>query len=287
MTAGAMATAGAAAAAGIAALAWLGLRVRPRPLSPPEPGEDAGEVSLPGDLPKPVARFYQALGSGDLRAKRVNTFALWGRARMKQGPLPWMPVTFWSEHRAGWSGLQLLAVTWYRIPILRARDAYLDERGEMTIGRRSVSGPEMDQGENLFLWAELVLVPSVLATRPGVRWEPIDDFTARLVFPFGDTHDEMVFQFDPATGLLEHGTAMRYQRVGGPKIGWRIGYHGWRWFDAGLYPSKITVTWLDSGRPWFIVDVDGIATNAPVSELLTAGSPATSRPSQAATSPSR
>jgi hypothetical protein len=79
MTAGAMVATGAAAAAGLGLLSWFGLRVRPRPLSPPGPSQDAGEVSLPGDLPKPVARFYQALGSGDLRAQRVDTFTLWGR----------------------------------------------------------------------------------------------------------------------------------------------------------------------------------------------------------------
>lgn len=275
MTAGAVATTAAAAVAGVAALSWLGLRIRPRPLRQPGPSRDAGEVMLPADLPQPVARFYRALGGGGLRVPRVDTFTLWGRARMKQDPLPWMPVTFWSEHRAGWSGLQLLAVTWYRIPILRARDTYIGGRGEMAIGRRRISGAEIDQGENLFIWAELVLVPSVLTTRPGVRWEPVNDVTARLVVPFGDTEDEIEFRFDPATGLLEHGTAMRHRAVGEPKVGWRIGYHAWRWFDAGLYPSTITVTWLDRGRPWFILDVDGVATNAPVSELLSSGSPAT------------
>jgi hypothetical protein len=274
MTAGTVATTAAAAVAGVVALSWLGLRIRPRPQRQPGPSRAADEVILPADLPQPVERFYRALGDGDLRAKQVDTFTLWGRARMKQGPLPWLPVTFWSEHRTGWSGLQLLAVTWFRLPILRARDSYLEERGEMTIGRRRVSGPEIDQGENLFLWAELVLVPSVLATRPGVHWEPINDVTARLIVPFGDTEDEIVFRFDPGTGLLEHGTASRYQTVGGPKVGWRIGYHAWRWFDAGLYPSKITVTWLGRGRPWFILDVDGIAINAPVSDRLSAGSPA-------------
>ena len=153
-----------------------------------------------------------------------------------------MPVTFWSEHRVGWSGLQLLTVTWYRIPILRGRDHYIDDRGEMRIGRRQISGPEIDQGENLFVWAELVLIPSVLATRPGVRWVPIDESSARLVVPFGAGEDEVVFRFDPATGLLSDGTAMRYKDVGGPKVGWRIGYQAWRRFDGGLYPSRITVT---------------------------------------------
>jgi hypothetical protein len=270
MTAGAVAATGAAAVAGMAVLSWLGLRIRSRPLRPPgHPARVAEDVALPSDLPAPVGRFYRALGHGDLRVPRVDTLTLWGRARMKRNPLPWMPVTFWSEHRVGWSGLQLLAVTWYRIPILRGRDHYIDGHGEMAIGRRQVSGEEIDQGENLFLWAELVLVPSVIATRPGAHWEPIDEYSARLVVPFGDAKDELVFRFDPVTGLLADGTAMRFRDIGGPKVGWRIGYYAWRWFDTGRFPSRITVTWLDHGRPWFILDVDGVATNAPTSELLT------------------
>jgi hypothetical protein len=142
-----------------------------RPLPPPGQARDLGEVDLPPDLPEPVRRHYLA-SVGSSRVPVVETFALWGRARMKRDPLPWMPVTFWSEHRVGWSGLQLLGVTWFGIPVLRGRDFYSSGRGEMEIGRQRVSGPEIDQGENLFLWAEVALVPSVLVSRPGVRWEP-------------------------------------------------------------------------------------------------------------------
>jgi nucleoid-associated protein YgaU len=51
--------------------------------------------------------------------------------------------------------------------------------------------------------------------------------------------------------------------------GWRIGYQQWRRFEAGLYPSRITVTWEDRGRPWFVLDVDGVMVNVPVPEQLT------------------
>jgi hypothetical protein len=164
-----------------------------------------------------------------------------------------MPVTFWSEHRVGWSGLQLLGVSWFGLPVLRGRDFYSDGRGEMHIGRQRVSGPEIDQGENLFVWAEVALVPSVLVTRPGVRCE---------------AEDEIVFRFDPRTGLIREGRAMRYRESGGPKIGWRVGYLGWRRFADVTFPSRITVTWEDQGRPWFVMDVDGVALNVPIADWL-------------------
>jgi hypothetical protein len=195
---------------------------------------------------------------------------------MKREPLPWLPVTFWSEHRVGWSGRQRLAVTWYRIPLVRAVDDYIDGHGEMQIGPQRVSGPEIDQGENLFLWAELALLPSVLATRPGVRWEPVNETTARLRVPFGDGDDELVFAFDPDTGLIRECRAMRYRTPGQPKVGWHIEYRDWTRFDAGMFPKRITVRWEDHRRPWFVLDIDGVAVNVPVSPDLTAGSPAQS-----------
>jgi hypothetical protein len=255
------------ALAGLGAVAWLGLRVRPRPLSPPGPSRDLGTVDLPTDLPDPVRRHYVASLGGPL-VPLVETMALWGRARMKRDPLPWMPVTFWSEHRVGWSGLQLLAVTWFRMPVFRGRDFYSSGRGRMEIGKQRIEGHEIDQGENLFLWAELALVPSVLVTRPGVRWEHIDHASARLRVPFGEREDELVFAFDPGTELIREGRGMRYREPGGAKIGWRLEYLGWKRFDHVTFPSRITVTWEDQVRPWFVLDVDGMAFNVPVADWL-------------------
>jgi hypothetical protein len=258
------------AAGGLGTLAWLGFKVPPQPLTPPPPGSDVGTVDLPGGLPEPVERYHRALGAHG-PVPRVDTFALWGRARMKREPLPWLPVTFWSEHRVGWSGRQLITLTWYGLPILRGVDRYAGGRGEFRVGRWRTTGPEIDQGENLFLWAELVLFPSVLATRPGVRWEPLHRDSARLRVPFGaDGEDELEFGFDPDTGLISHCRADRYRRPGGPKIGWHIGYERWTYFPAGRYPARITVRWADQPDPWFVLDVDGVATNVPVSPALTA-----------------
>jgi hypothetical protein len=78
------------------------------------------------------------------------------------------------------------------------------------------------------------------------------------------------------TGLLTEGRAMRYKGVDEAKTGWRIGYERWTTFEAGLFPARITVTWEDRGRPWFVLDVDGVAVNAPVSAEL-AHTPATAQ----------
>lgn len=139
----------------------------------------------------------------------------------------------------------------------------------MRIGGRQVEGPEIDQGENLFLWAELLLVPSVLANRPGVWWEPVDADRAVLHVPFGTGSDRLEVRFDPVTGRISDSWAMRYRTPGDPKVGWHIRYERWDSFPAGCFPTRITVRWADQARPWFVLDVDGGAVNVAVDADLT------------------
>jgi hypothetical protein len=270
-----------AAVAGTAGLIALGFRVRPRPVQPAPPttgSTPAPGVTLPADLPAPVVRHYRALGAEGDEVPVVETFMLWGRAWMRRAPLPPLPVTFWSAHRVGWSARQRLAVTWFGLPVLHGVDDYNDGRGRMRIGRSQVEGPEIDQGENLFLWAELLLVPSVLATRPGVRWEPVDADRAALHVPFGADFDRLDVRFDPVTGWIDECRAMRYRTPGGPKVGWHIRYERWSSFPAGWFPRRISVRWADQTRPWFVLDVDGVAVNVAVDADLTG--PGHARPTE-------
>jgi hypothetical protein len=249
----------------LGAAAWLGLQFRPRPLAGPGASSELGEAKPPEGLPGTVARHY--LVSFGPKPPRIETMVIWGRARMKRDPLPWMPVSFWSEQRIGSRALQRLAVTWFGLPLLRGTDSYIDGRGEMVIGKQRAVGEEIDQGENLFMWAEAALVPTAVSL-PGVRWEQLDETSARLLVPFRDTVDEMVFRFDSSTGLIREARAMRFREVGGTKLGWRVGYSRWQQFGRVMFPGRISVTWADKGRPWFVLDVDGVAFNVPVSEEL-------------------
>jgi hypothetical protein len=263
-----------AAVAGLVGVAALGFRIRPRAVPMPAYSAPPDTVALPMDLPEPVVCFYRSLGVDGGLAPVVDTFLLWGRAWMRRAPLPRLPVSFWSEHRVGWSARQRLAVTWFGLPLLRGVDDYIDGHGRMRIGRRLVTGPEIDQGENLFLWAELLLVPSALAARPGVRWEAVDAEHAVLYVPFSTGSEPLTVRFDPVTGRLAECHAQRYRTPGRPKVGWHITYDGWVSFPAGWYPSRISVRWADQARPWFVLDVDGVAVNVAVESDLTTPVPA-------------
>src|SRR5829696_5932039 len=108
-----------AAAAGLAAVTALGFRVRPPAVPMPAQLASPGTVVLPPDLPEQVVRYHRSLGLDAGCVPEVDTFLLWGRAWMRRAPLLRLPVSFWSEHRVGWSARQRLAVTWFGLPVLR------------------------------------------------------------------------------------------------------------------------------------------------------------------------
>ncbi|MCC7105302.1 MAG: hypothetical protein IT307_09185, partial [Chloroflexi bacterium] len=47
----------------------------------------------------------------------------------------------------------------------------------------------------------------------------------------------------------------------------------WRSFHGLRLGSPIAITWLDQGRPWFVMDVDEVVYNADVSEYIRAPGP--------------
>jgi hypothetical protein len=267
-----------ATAIGLAVVAALGFRVRPPRARPVTGGPSTGTVELSHDLPEPVVRYHRALGFDGWHVPAVDTFVLWGRAWMRPAPPLRLPVRFWSAHRVGWSARQRLAVTWYGLPVLRAVDDYVDGHGRMRIGRRAVTGPEIDQGENLFLWAELLLVPAFAAARQRVRWQSVDTDSALLRVPFGRGSDRLMVRFDPDTGLVSECRALRYRSVGGEKVGWYVWFERWTHGPGGWYPARISVRWADHRQPWFVLDVDGSATNVAIDADLRAGGPGADTP---------
>src|SRR4051812_32419267 len=74
-----------------------------------------------------------------------------------------------------------------------------------------VEGPKTDSAANLGMWAEAMAFPSIYLTDPGVRWEPIDARSARLVVPAPEGEDGFAVEFDPATGLIARMWTLRYR----------------------------------------------------------------------------
>jgi hypothetical protein len=179
-----------------------------------------------------------------------------------------MPLRFQLYHRPGHAFKRDMEVTWFGFPVLRAMDQYLDGKGMTGPVGNLATGPKVDQGANLILWAEASFMPSLLVTDPRIRWEAIDDTSARLLFPFGDQQDELIFHFDPQTGLITRTSALRYQDQDGEKLPWVAETLTWQTVNGMKLPARVAITWEDQGRPWSYWDFEGVVWNVDVAQWL-------------------
>lgn len=251
--------------ASVAGLGWLGLTVRPANLAlPDESPKDLGAVETPTDVPAPVRRFFRA-AYGD-RAPRVESLAVYGRARADFGI--WVPLRFRLVHRPGREFERYMEVTWYGRTVLKALDRFVDGRGMTGPLGREATGPAVDQGATMILWAEAPLMPSLWITDPSIRWEPLDESSARLVFPFADGEDELTVHVDPRSNLITRISALRYRDQDSGKIPWHADFLAWHVVDEARVPKRIAITWEDQGAPWSIWDLEHVLWNVDIDDVL-------------------
>jgi hypothetical protein len=173
--------------------------------SPRQPDAPVAEADLAG-LPAPVAAHLRA--SGVIGRARPSV------VRLRHGGLfraskdgPWKPIE--GEYVVTTATPAFL---WYGrihmvplVPVV-ARDGFALGKGRMlvkafgAIPMADVQGPAMDQAGFDRLLAELTLVPAALLPGPHLRWEPIDECSARAHLALGDLRASLVFRRDPATG---------------------------------------------------------------------------------------
>jgi hypothetical protein len=254
---------------------WLGLQIKPEPFPPhPEGTRELGTAPLPSYLPEPVRRHFRAaLGE---EVPQIETAVVWGRGDFNFNGLLWTHPRFKSYHDAGREFRRDQEITWFGMPILQGVDAYLDGTGSLDItgllGLLSISdrGEKIDQGQNLAMWAEAPFTtPSALVLDPRVRWEPIDDTSARLIFPFGEREeDSLRFEFDPETGLMTRMSGMRYRDQEETKTPWRGEYSDWRTVHGIKVPHRLVGTWEDQEEPYIILDLEGAEYNIDISEEI-------------------
>ncbi len=173
--------------------------------SPRQPETPIGEADLAA-LPAPVAAHLRASGVVGKRRTSVARIRHGGRF-LPSSDVGWRPIAGEYVLTTGSP-----AFLWYGrihmmplVPIV-ARDGFALGRGRMlvkafgAIPMADVGGPAMDQAGFDRLLAELTLVPTALLPGPHLRWESIDDRSARALLRVGDLRASMVFRRDPATG---------------------------------------------------------------------------------------
>jgi hypothetical protein len=179
-----------------------------------EPGELAG-------LPAPVARYFAfALTPGlplvrRARLEQLGEFALrpgaWRPMRAEQRVSVSPPGFEWS------ASIRLLPGI-----AMRVRDGYANGSASMraTLGgvipvMRRRDTPGLAEGALLRWLAEAPGVPTALLPSAGVRWEAIDDATARATLTDAGLTVSMDAHFG-ARGDIARVTALRFRDVKGP-----------------------------------------------------------------------
>lgn len=228
---------------------WFGLQVAPKSF-PPFASETPEVLSilLPEGLPAPVERFYRVRYGDTIPV--INTAVISGRGTLKLGGIP-MPIRFRFVHEAGENFRSDIDMTFFGMPIMHAYELYLDGHGRgVTPGGVDENEAWFDQSANIRMWAEVIdWFPSVLLTNPKVQWEPIDENTALLVVPLGESQDHLIVRFDPNNNTVTYIEAMKYKSADA-KVLW------------------INGIWMDDGKNWLTMNVEETLFNADVHDYI-------------------
>jgi hypothetical protein len=259
------------ALAAVLILIIVGLSRVPKPFSAySRKGTTLETVELPPNLPAPVEHFYRQI-YGE-RVPVITSAVLSGRASMRINRIR-MPGRWRFTHIAGQGYRHYIESTIFGLPFLKINEHYLDGKARLELPFGVVENEvKIDSAANLGVWAETVWLPAVFITDPRVRWEAIDETTARLIVPWGgDKEQTFTVTFDTQTGMLKTLESLRYRDANDEKeILWLNNVLDWSQVNGYTIPSPASVTWTDQRYAWATFNVDEVVYNADVSEYILA-----------------
>lgn len=205
-------------------------------------------------LPSPVQRYLRtALTEGQPIVSAVTVHHA-GTFNMSPTGERWRPFTSIQRvitRRPGfdWEGRISLA------PGLKVRvhDAYIAGEGILhaslfgliTLAKQRGT-PDMAEGELMRFLAETAWYPTALLPGQGIRWEGVDDASARAMLTDGETSASLLFRFD-AEGLIESVRADARGRMIGRKViptPWEGRWRQYERHQGMCIPIEGEVSWI-------------------------------------------
>ena len=170
-------------------------------------------------LPAPVQRFFRTVLKDGQAIVAMVKLSQQGQFNLNEKESKWNPFTATQlvmTQRLGfdWDARIQMA------PGLNAfvHDTYLLEEGNLhasLLGLFTLANmhdtPELSQGELLRFFAEAAWYPTALLPSQGVRWEAIDDTSARATLTDGATTVSLVFQFNAEGAIATFRAEARYR----------------------------------------------------------------------------
>jgi hypothetical protein len=211
------------------------------------------------DLPAPVARYFALVLPEEQHPIGATRIRWRGEFQSRPGG-GWAPFVAEQHFTTRTPGFVWDAEI-RMIPLVpvRIRDSYHAESGTMH-GRIGGLVPVVNEGGTPEIaqsalarwlgeavWFPTALLPGIAGGAPGggVRWEAIDDATARATVVDGAITASAEFHVAP-TGEITRMTALRYRDVDGAMVltPFEGEYHGYARRDGVLVPTHAEVAWL-------------------------------------------
>ena len=212
---------------------------------------DVGEIE---DLPAPVQSYFRAVLSDGQPMVAAVSVEHTGTFNMSETGEQWKPFTSTQRvitHRPGfdWEA---------RVPIapglaVKVHDAYIAGEGILhaslfgLVSLANMRGtPEAAQGELMRFFTEAAWYPTALLPSQGVRWEAVNDTSAKATLKDGETTLTMLFRFDE-NGLIESARAeARGRIVGGTVVPtpWEGHFSHYELRDGMRIPLEGEVAWM-------------------------------------------
>jgi hypothetical protein len=229
--------------------------------APPGPAlADLGELAM---LPAPVQRYLRAAmrdGEPIVAAawlEQAGTFNLaddgnrWKTFTAVERVVTRRPGFIWNACIAMLPGLGV-----------RVHDAYIGGMGLLRadlLGLVPLAGqagtPGLAQGELMRFLAEAAWYPTALLPGQGVRWEAVDDSSARATLHDGNTEVSLLFRFNGEDLIESVSAEARDRLVDGAVVpmAWEGHWRDYQWRDGLRIPLEGEVAWVlpDGPRPYW------------------------------------